>query len=240
MKARYSVEAFAFAMVVFATNLETALVAGALLVVGTVLGDMLAARMSRMAAAVIAFVVTAALIALSLTYTGLASGEYVEACLAGLLVGKHVYDGVEDAAGCSLKENYVALAVLAVVAVVRELLAKGAILGYGVLEGGILAGAYGKVYFGLIFAGLGIAAIDALVKKEVSVDTLWIAIPVILVNVLGAGSIIKAVVAGVIAVVLLVGTRSKLVYSSTGKYFAHVPVEIISLGFVMMMLTIIG
>lgn len=240
MKARYSVEAFAFAMVVFATNLETALVAGAILVVGTLLGDMLAARLGRAAAAVIAFVVTAALIALSLTYTGLASGDYVEACLAGLLVGKHVYDGVEDADGSSLKENYTALAVLAVVAIIRELLAKGAILGYAVISGDVIANAYGKVYFGLIFAGLGIAAIHALIRKSASVDSLWIAIPVVLINILAAGNILKAVIAGAIAVVLLAGIRSKLVYSSTGKYFAHVPVEIISLGFLLMMMTIIA
>lgn len=240
MKARYSVEAFAFAMVVFATNLETALVAGAILVVGTILGDMLAAKINKMAAAVIAFVVTAALIAAALAYTGLASGDYVEACLAGLLVGKHVYDGVEDAAGCSLKENYTALAVLAAAAVIRELLTKGAVLGYGVLEGEVLSNAYGKVYFGLIFAGLGIAAVNALVKKEAAVDSLWIAIPAVAVNVLAAGSMVKAVVSAAIAVVLLVGVRSKLVFSDTGKYFAHVPVEIISLGFLMMMLTIIA
>lgn len=240
MKAHYSVEAFAFAMVVFAANLETALVAGAILVVGTVLGDLLAAKVNRMAAAVIAFVVTAALIAVALAYTGLSTGDYVEACLAGLLVGKHVYDGVEDAEGSSLKENYIALAVLAVVAVIRELLAKGAILGYGVMTGDVVAGAYGKIYFGLIFAGLGIAAVNALIKKAAAGDSLWIAIPVVLINILAAGNILKAVIAGAIAVVLLVGIRSKLVFSSTGKYFSHLPVEIISLGFLMMMLTIIA
>jgi uncharacterized membrane protein len=240
MKARYSVEAFAFAMVVFATNLETALVAGAILVFGTLLGDLLAAKAGKVAGAVVSFVVTAALIAFGLTYAGLASGEYVEACLAGLLVGKHVYDGIEEAEGDSLKENYTALAILAVVAILREVLTKGAILGDDVVSGDFIASAYGKMHFGLIFAGIGIAAINALTKKSVQADLLWVAIPVAVLYVLGASKPVAGIVAAAIAVVLSVGTRSKLVYSSTGKYFASLPVEVISLGFLFMMVSVIA
>lgn len=52
--------------------------------------------------------------------------------------------------------------------------------------------------------------------------------------------VVKAAVAAAIAVVLLVGIRKKMIFSRPGKYFAGLSVEMISLGFLTMMLSVIG
>ena len=89
-----------------------------------------------------------------------------------------------------------------------------------------------------IFGGLGIAAVNTIIKKEVKTESLWVAVPVAVMAAI-AGASVSAVVAAVIAVVLLISVRGKLTFSCTGKYFACLPVEMISLGFLTMMLTVI-
>ncbi len=246
MKVRFAAEAFALALVFFTTGLEIALVAGAVLVAGTVLGDPLAEAAGKTAAAAIAFIGTGALLCLALVWTGFGSDFYLGACMVGMLVGKHVYDGVEGAStGEILKQNYIALAVMAVIAVCRELLSKGALFGYGIGSFSVISNAYSGTAFGLIFGGLGIAAVYALLKKENGADSLWIAVPVaVMMTAASFGSdimpVVKAAVAAAIAVVLLVGIRKKMIFSRPGKYFAGLSVEMISLGFLTMMLSVIG
>ena len=163
-----------------------------------------------------------------------------------MLAGKHVYDGVEGAStGEILKQNYIALAALAVTAVCRELLSKGALFGYGIGSFPVLSNAYSGTAFGLIFGGLAMAAVYALLKKENGADSLWIAIPVaVMMTAANFGSdvmpAVKAAVAAAIAVVLLVGIRKKMIFSRPGKYFSGLSVEMISLGFLTMMLSVIG
>lgn len=248
MKVRYSLEAFALAMVLFTSGLEIALIAGAVIVAGTVIGDTLADKAGRTAAAVIGGVVTGVALIGGLIYTGLGDkAEYIGAVLVAVLVFKHVKDGVDEAStGEVLKDNYVALAVMAVVAVVRELLVGGAVFGYEIGSFAVASSAYAKLYFGLIFGGLGIAAVNTILKKEVSTDSLWVAVPAMAMMVVAvfvggasAGKILANVVAAVIAVVLLMSVRGKMIFSTPGKHFAGLPVEMISLGFLGMMVSVV-
>jgi hypothetical protein len=55
--------------------------------------------------------------------------------------------------------------------------------------------------------------------------------------VLGGGNMVKAVVSACISVVALVSIQKKMIFSTPGKSFAGFPVEVISLGFVTMMLS---
>lgn len=245
MKVRYSVEAFALAMVLFTTGLEAALIAGAILVAGTILGDTVAEKAGKTAGAVVGGVVTVVALIGALTMTGLAemglNAEVVGSVLVAVLVAKHVSDGVEVAtAGEILKENYVALAVMAVVAIVREILGNGAVFGYEVGELAVVSSAYLKNYFGLIFGGLGIAAVNTILKKEGTVEALWVAVPAVIVAAISGADLMMSVVAAAAAIVLLISVRGKMIFSTPGKHFAGLPVEMISLGFVSMMLTIIA
>ena len=242
MKVRYSLEAFALAFVLYTTGLETALIAAAIIAAATILGDVLAGLAGKTVGAVAAVVAAFAALYFSLSYTGLGAGDYsdyVGAALVVVLIGKHVMDGVESAStGEILKQNYTALLVMAVVAVVREVLGSGAVFGYEVGSFGLISGSYLSTYFGLIFGGLGIAAVNAIIGKETKCESLWVAVPVAVMSAV-AGASVSAVVAAVIAVVLLISVRGKLTFSCTGKYFACLPVEMISLGFLTMMLTVI-
>lgn len=256
MKVRYSVEAFALAMILFTTGLEAALVVGAIVVAGTVLGDTLADKTGKTAAAAVAGIVTYAALTGAMLYTGMASlskasVEYVNAALVALLVVKHVCDGVEEAStGEILKQNYVALLVMAVVAVIRELLGSGALFGYEVAgELAVVSSTYLKNYFGLIFAGLGIAAVNTMLKKEPAGDSLYVAVAVVICAVLSmilgkssvdAAAVLKSAISGAIAVVLLISVRGKMLFSTPGKHFAGFPVEVIAYGFLTMMLTVIA
>ena len=245
MKVRYSVEAFALAMVLFTTGLEAALIAGAVIVAGTVLGDMMAEKMAPKGAAVVAGIVTAALLIGGMSFAGLmelsANVELIGAILVAVLVAKHVSEGTEGAEGNVIKENYVALVVMLVIALVREVLAGGAVFGYEVAEFTAMSASYGKNPMGLVFAGLGVAAVAAIVKKEAVGCSRCVAIAIAVMTVasaaLAGGNIVKAVVSGCIAVVALVSVQKKMIFSTPGKSFAGFPVEVISLGFITMMLS---
>ncbi|MCI8401253.1 MAG: hypothetical protein HFI38_04030 [Lachnospiraceae bacterium] len=243
MKVRYSVEAFALAFVLYTTGLETALAAAAIIVAGTVLGDTLAGMTGKTAAGAIAFIATS--VALIFGLPGLKT-DYLAASLVGMLVGKHVFDGVEDAsAGEILKQNYLALAVMAVVAAVREFLGSGAVFGYDVWENAVVSSAYLRNSFGLIFGGLGIAAVNTMIQKEISSDSIWIAVPAAVAAVgavVGGDTMVtvKTVISAVIGVTLLISVRGKMKFSTPGKRFAGLPVEMISLGFLTMMLSVIA
>lgn len=248
MKVRYSLEAFALAFVLYTTGLEAALIAGAVIAAGTVLGDTLAGMAGKTAGAVIGGVATCAALVLALGYAGQAN-DYLPAIGAGLLVGKHVYDGVEEASdGEILKQNYVALLILAAVAVIREFLGSGEVFGYEVSKAAIVSSAYLNDSFGLIFGGLGIAAVNTIIKKEGAVESLWVAIPVVAIaagasvggNTVEAMTVLKSICSALIAVVLLVSVRSKMIFSTPGKHFAGLPVDMISLGFLTMMLAVIA
>lgn len=248
MKVRYSLEAFALAFVVYTTGLEAALIAGAVIVAGTVLGDTLAGMAGKMAGAVVGGVVVCAALIWGLGFAGQAN-DYVPAIWAGILVGKHVYDGVEDAStGEILKQNYIALAVLAIAAVVRELLGSGAVFGYEMGSFAVVSSSYLRNSFGLIFGGLGIAAVNTILKKEGAVESLWVAIPVVslaVASVAGGASldmmrVLKSACSALIAVVLFVSVRHKMIFSTTGKHFVGLPVDMVSLGFLTMMLSIIA
>lgn len=248
MKVRYSLEAFAFAFVFYTTGLETALIAGAVIAAGTVLGDTLAGMAGKAAGAVAGGAAACAVLILGLGFAGLENG-YVPAIWAGLLVAKHVYDGVEDAStGEILKQNYVAFLLLAVVAVLREFLGSGAVFGYEAGSFAVISSAYLRNSFGLIFGGLGIAAVNAILKKEGAAESLWVAIPVAAMAVSASVSggavemaaVTKSVCSALIAVVLLVSVRSKMIFSTPGKHFAGLPVDMISLGFLTMMLSVIA
>lgn len=245
MKVRYSVEAFALAMVLFTTGLEAALIAGAVVVAGTVLGDILAEKMAPKAAAVVAGIVTAALLIGGMSVAGLmelaANVELIGAILVAVLVAKHVSEGTEGAEGNVIKENYVALAIMLVVALIREVLANGAVFGYEVAEFTTMSASYGKNPMGLVFAGLGMAAVAAIVKKETVGCSRCVAIAIAVMTVAGAvladGDMVKAVVSACISVVALVSIQKKMIFSTPGKSFAGFPVEVISLGFVTMILS---
>ena len=245
MKVRYSVEAFALAMVLFTTGLEAALIAGAVVVAGTVLGDILAEKMAPKAAPVVAGIVTAALLIGGMSFAGLmelaANVELIGAILVAVLVAKHVSEGTEGAEGNVIKENYVALAIMLVVALVREVLAGGAVFGYEVAEFTAMSASYGKNPMGLVFAGLGMAAVAGIVKKEAAGCSRCVAIAIAVMTVagavLGGGNMVKAVVSACISVVALVSIQKKMIFSTPGKSFAGFPVEVISLGFVTMMLS---
>ena len=245
MKVRYSVEAFALAMVLFTTGLEAALIAGAVVVAGTILGDTLAEKMAPKTAAVVAGIVTAVLLIGGLSVAGLLTGgigaDHIAAILVAVLVAKHVSEGVEGAEGNVLKENYVALAIMLVVAILREVLASGAVFGYEVAEFTAMSGSYGKNPLGLVFAGLGMAAVAAIVKKEAAGCSRCVAIAVAVMTVasaaLNGGDVVKAVISACISVVALVSIQKKMIFSTPSKSFAGFPVEVISLGFVTMMLS---
>ncbi len=248
MKVRYSLEAFAFAFVFYTSGLEAALIAGAVIVAGTLLGDTLCGMAGKAAGAVVGGAATAAALFFGLGFAGLAN-NYVPAIWVGILVAKHVYDGVEEAStGEILKQNYVALVILAAAAVVRELLGSGAVFGYEAGKFAVVSSSYLSNSFGLIFGGLGIAAANTILKKEGVVDSLWVAIPVVAVTAAASVSggtvqmaaVTKSICSALIAVVLLVSVRHKMIFSTPGKHFAGLPVDMISLGFLTMMLSVIA
>ncbi len=251
MKTNYPIEAFALAMVLFTNGIEEALIVGTVLIAGTLLGDLLARHMKPAIACVTGGVVTflgliGCLAAVNLISIQNFSEEYLFALLLAVLVARHVIEGADDAADMQImKQNYIMLAAMIMVAAVREFLSEGALFGYTLTSAGFVSSAYGRIYFGLIFAGIGMAAANAVTGTAISSDSLWVAVPAALAMMISAVSggfssaALGTLAAAVISVVLLTGIRKRLVYSTPGKYIAGLPIEMISMGFLTMILTVI-
>ena len=253
MKAKYPVEAYALAMVLITTHFHSALMTGVLILFGTTAG-MLARvilgeerRMQDVEMMTTFFCVFGAMYLVSTLLFGEQEiwttlfGE----CAIAILAAKFVWQ-----ADASLVTDYKtviihsvhAIAAMAVIGALREILGLGTLMGYEVISHGIVASGYQHTFFGFIAAGFGIAAVNRFCDVDVSdLESALIIVPC---AVIAAPFTIASIPAGLsialsifLVIIYLVSVKGRLLYSDTSKYFESLPIELIAVGIVYMILS---
>lgn len=251
----YPMEAFALAMVLYSGGMKEAMLAG----IGLILGDVLLHVLQdnfrdkyQRAFSGMGILVTVAV----LTYCWDMAGLPVDVkTLLGfgamvLLLGKQ-HDDLEKA-GADVVPDYnrilwadsVAYGFLVLLSMVREFMSGGSMFQVELTEWSILSHAYGSPMLALILAGIMLAATNAALKTEFKKDAaLWVCIPTILLEtpfVLNHVPEWLGTIIGVLFMLILYYTfRKKIFHPAVSKYFRGIPVELVTLGMMYMIFSIL-
>ena len=253
MKVKYPVEAFALAMILYSLNLKDAIYVGILIIFGTLVGMVVRVylgeekRMQEVELMTTFFAVFGSIYLCDPTfYSGSETWQLLFTVVAiAMLAAKFVWQ-LEPTACSDYKgfftQSGVAYAVLLLIAVVREILGKGTLLGYTILDHGLVATGYSHAFFGFIATGFAIAGINRLFDIESSeLQSELIVVPT---AIIATPFVVKALPIGFsvalslfLVIVYLVSVKGRIMYSNTEKSFLAMPIELISVGIVYMILS---
>ena len=143
-----------------------------------------------------------------------------------------------------LWSDSVAYGFLVLLAAVREFMAGGSIFEVELTKWGIMSRAYGSPMLALILAGIILASINAILKAEFKKDAaLWVCIPTILLEtpfVLNNVPEWLGTIIGVFFMLIIYYTfRKKIFQPAVSKYFRGIPVELVTLGMMYMIFSIL-
>lgn len=252
MKVYYPAEAFALGIVLFSGNMKAAFVSGILLILTVVFAELLAEFLKDLVPTWSLWLCTGigagALCSgthfLGFSATGLEFGTalWVMTFLVGILAARYVvttdlnadYDSV-------LFESSIVWGIWILLAVIREFFSTGSIFGYALYEASFQSGKFGGYMFGFITAGLTLAFANALLKKRLTgTQSLFLAVPMILFarpfEMESFGTVIGVIWTVGVSVVLFLSVRKTLKFSAAGPAFRGLPTELLSLGFLYMIL----
>ena len=138
----------------------------------------------------------------------------------------------------------VAYGFLVLLSMVREFMSGGSMFQVELTEWSILSHAYGSPMLALILAGIMLAATNAALKTEFKKDAaLWVCIPTILLEtpfVLNHVPEWLGTIIGVLFMLILYYTfRKKIFHPAVSKYFRGIPVELVTLGMMYMIFSIL-
>ena len=256
MKTRYPIEAFALAMVVFSQNLRNALITGILILlittVGLLLDQLFGGKIpgwSRISCNIILMgaltysIFQVVLIAILGYETQ--STDFILHIFLGLLIAKHIIEGRGDVDyNRFLLEGAGAYAVLLIISIIREFMAYGSIYGFKLLDFTYKSAGFSNVIAGFVLTGLGVAILNSLYKKEtynIITDGLPVNLAVALVVqpflIDSINQWLSMAVTLVIVLILYYSVRRYLVFSRLSKEIKGLPAELISMGFIYLILS---
>lgn len=256
MKARYPMEAFALAMVVFSANMKDALITGILIILITTLGLVLdkafgsgLPEWSRKSCIII--------LTVSITYSlfqivlksilgyevdNTASLFHI---FLGILMAKHIIYAEEDRNyNLLLLEGSGAFAVLILISIIREFMADGSIYGFKVADFSHTSYGFSQVIMGFILAGLGLAILNRIFKyKDLKTEGLYVILPVALLiqpfEIEGIESTASMIITIAIVIIMVYSVKKQLVFSRLGKEIRNMPAELVSAGMIYMILSML-
>ena len=254
MKAKYPVEALALSMILFSTNMKEAFITGAIVLFAVTfamfLNNLLIMRIPKWSG-----VCCVALLTATVCSSGLRMGfyflnmelswrNYLLTWVIGILAAKHVLqDEGTDSYGELFYEMAVGWAMFMLISLIREFVSFGSIAGNQLADMGFATESFQKEMFGYLAAGMGIAFTNGILKTSFDQSnafaiafTVAIAYPPITLKTYPQAAV---VVAGVfVTIVCLYSIQKRIAFSDTGKAYAKIPVQMLSLGFLYMILSI--
>mgnify|MGYP004442355717 FL=1 len=252
---KYPVQAFALAMITLGADLKTALLAGICVVFGDVLEAYVCDNMKGKVPAVVNGVM-AAVGGVVLFGALFVNGYELAAIVAGAAVtavGLYfsqidrcaAFDEEEGVNFTNVvKNDMIAYVVMLVMACVREFLAGGTIFGAEVMKASFQSATFGKPMMGIIFTGIAVAIINKLLKADTPMQKVAvlgyataIASPAFVLN--NVPELVGTVIGAVMIMAIFASFRKKLNFSDTKSPFAGVPVELMTLGMVYMVFSIL-
>lgn len=256
MKARYPMEAFALAMVVFSQNMRNAFIAGILILFITILGlflDILFGsqipKWSRISCNIVLMVALTysifQIVLIVLLGYEIQNTDYILHIFLGLLIAKHIIDseGNTDYNRLFL-EGAGAYAALLIISIIREFMAEGAIYGYEIADIGLKSLGFSNVIIGFLSAGIGIAILNGIFNKDkhfIKTESLLVIIPVVLLiqpfTIDSVSSPVSMVLTIAIVFILFYSVRKYLVFSRLSREIKNLPAELVSMGFIYLILS---
>lgn len=254
MKLKYSAEAFTIAIVLFSAGLKASFIAGILVILAVTfaefLKNLLEPYVPDWSLKSCIFIGTASISASAFTLGFSALSIPVEiqtwilAFVIGMFAAKHVLINDLDADyGSVFWESGIVWGIWLLLAIVREFLGSGKIFGNFIMKTTVQSKSLQEVFFGFITAGLVLAITNAILKKR-STDThsILVVLPII---VLARPFAVErlGVVAGIIwtiivPLVMFLSVKKTLKFSRMGQAFCGLPIEMMSMGFIYMILSI--
>ena len=251
----YPIEAFALAVVLFSSGMKEAMIVG----IGLIFGDILLCVLSEFVSKqymqtirVITVVITCVTMNLMFSLVGITpdTKQMLGFAMLGILLMKH-HETVQEKNTTGVTDyNAVLLAdscaygIYVLVAVIREYLAGAVIFGYTLPEVPVVSASFGKPMFALIFAGIAVALINRILHVTSDKDsalmvctaTILLEAPFVWNNVPEWGGTIV----GMITVAVVYFTlRKKLVFSETEKHIEGTSVELVMLGVIYMIFSLL-
>jgi hypothetical protein len=253
MKVKYPVEAFALAMVLCTLSVASAAAVGILIIFGTVAGmlarDILGEekRMQEVEMMTTFFAVFGPVYLVSAYVFGGADtwqGLFVFAAL-GILTAKFVWSVTEEVSedySGVVRQSAAAYLVMLGIALFREVLGSGTLLGYEIPAFALISSGYTHTMFGFIFAGFGIALVNRIFRMDVgSLESSLIVVPVAVLaspfTISGIPQVLSIVLAVFLVIIYVVSVKGRLVYSDVASAFHAMPIELIAVGIVYMILS---
>ena len=164
--------------------------------------------------------------------------------LIGLLAAKHVLmNELEADYGSLCYESALVWGFWILFAIGREFFATGGICGWPLMELEYKAASLQEPMFGFLAAGMALAFVNGILKKnQITAESFWVILPAILVTrpftparFGEAGGAVFAIAA---CLIMFFSVRKTLVFSRPGKAYRKMPVELISMGFIYMVLSV--
>lgn len=254
MKIKYPAEAFALAAVIFSTGMKTSFVAGILLILVAVFAEFLKNLLKPVipdwsvkgcvllgTASVCVGAFTLGFSALSIP---LGTGKGVLAFVLGGFVARHVLTvDLEADYGELFFESGIMWGIWVVLGGIREFFGAGEVFGYEIGNTVMQSEAFQEMFFGFLTAGTALAFTNGILKKKsVTPHRLfWVLSVLLLAEPFAVGSVeeIAGFIWSVLApAVLFLSVKRTLRFSRTGTAFRGLPVEMLSMGFIYMILSI--
>lgn len=255
MKLKYPAEAFAFGIVLFSAGMKEAFAAGILVLLTTVfaetLKNLLEDWVPQWSLYVCVSVGTASLCAsvflLGFTALGIPvdnTGMWIMTCILGLFVVKHVLSGsIDGEYGELFWESAIAWGFWILLAVAREFFGAGTIFGNVIFQGEFQSKIFLDTMFGFLTAGMTLAFTNGVLKKKShGTHSLLLVLPLAIFMrpfaMESFGAVLGQIWTVAVPVILFLSVKVTLKFARTSRAYKGLPVEMLSMGFIYMILSI--
>ncbi len=249
MKAKYPVEPFAVAFLMFTASMKESVIVGIMLLAAACIGCVLRSvpvSGGQWTNSILSGLLTSSAVFGSFLYVGIEITvlKLIGIGLLGVFVVRYVFlmEGNESA-GDLVRQSAIAYGMLMLAGYVRELLGSGTVFDSLITEGAVVSEAYLKPAFGFILAGLGLGLTNRILKCSDEDESLWTIVPMAILYspfVLGGlPEFLGGLVGTVIALVAFMAVRQRLLFSSPQPFMRRVPVHMLTMGFIYMIMSVL-
>lgn len=254
MKLRYPAEAFALGIVLFSSGMKEAFSAGILTILAVVFGEFLKNLLEnsvpdwslKLCVAIGTGSVCASVFLVGFSVLGMEVDVYLwlMIVLMGFLCARHVLTAeIEAEYGELFWECAIGWGFWILLAGVREFFATGEIFGNMLIQPVFHSNAFFETYFGFITAALVLAFTNGILKNRCqNTESLLIVIPLALFmqpfEVESFGAAGGFIWSAIVPIILFLSVKKTLRFSRTGMAIRGLPAEMLSMGFIYMILSI--
>lgn len=254
MKLKYPAEAFALAIVIFSAGMKASFTAGILVILTVVFAEFLKNLLEdflpdwSLKACVLIATASLSASAFTLGFGALSIPVITETWLLTLIIGlfaaKYILEAdLQADYGELFWESAVIWGCWILLAAVREFMGVGKIFGIYLRQMTMQSKAFQEVFFGFLTAGLVLAFTNGILKKRnAHTNSLLLILPIVILarpftmeSVSGIAGMIWTMI---VPVIMFISVRKTLRFTRTGRSFRGLPAELLSAGFIYMILSI--